>query len=84
MLEISRFVPMGPRNLRVPFLAVMPNKGFTDGCHNNFDIIGCNNNSKGLADHPLIRASARDPPRRTDLTQAAVLESNARVRSAAA
>ena len=66
MLEVSRFVPMRPRNLLVPFVAVKLNKGFTDGCHNNFDIFGFNRNSKGLADRPLIKASARDPPRRTD------------------
>jgi hypothetical protein len=66
MLELSRFVPVRPRNLRDPFAAVKLNKGFTDGCHNNFDIIGLDNNSEGLADHRLIRASARDPPRRTD------------------
>ncbi len=66
MLEVSRFVPMRPRNLRDPFAAVKLNKGFTDDCHNNFDIFDFNNNSKGLVDHQLIKPSARDPPRRTD------------------
>jgi len=66
MLEVSRFVSMRPRKPQGPFVAVKLNKGFTAGCHNNFDISGFNNNSEGLADHQLIMASARDPPRRTD------------------
>ena len=57
---------MTPRKMQVPFVAVKLNKGFTDGCHNNFDIIDFSNSSEGLVDHRLIKASARDPPRRTD------------------
>ena len=62
MLEVSRFVPMRPRNLQGPFVAVKLNKRFTVGCYNNFNISCFYRNLV----RQLNRASTRDPPRRTD------------------
>lgn len=66
MLELNLFAPIRPRKPQGPFMAVKLNKGFTDCCHNNFVIVGFNNNLEGLAGHQLISESARDPPPRTD------------------
>lgn len=66
MLKVSRFVSVRPRKLQGPFVAVKLNKGFTADCHKNFDISCFDKNLEGVAGHQLTRASARDPPRRTD------------------
>lgn len=66
MPELNCLAPIRPRKPQGSFVAVKLNKDFANPCHNNFVIVGFGNNSEGLADHQLIRVSARDPPRRTD------------------
>ena len=66
MLEFSRFAPIRPRKLRGLFAAVKVNKGFTASCHNYVDNFRFYRNLESDGDQQLNRASARDPPRRTD------------------